>query len=81
VGSGRARLAGRARRTTRRALDDATYAKVCQNGRIVSVAVIIAAAVNGDGRREELDMEIGASEAETFCTAFRVSLRVAACVG
>jgi putative transposase len=49
---------------------DATYVKVCQNGRIVSVAVIIAVDVNSDGRREVLGMEIGASEAETFWTAF-----------
>src|ERR1700722_17340436 len=33
---------------------DATYIKVRQNGRIVSVAAIIAVGVNGDGRREIL---------------------------
>ena len=49
---------------------DATYVKVRQNGRIVSVAVIIAVGVNSDGRREVLGMDIGASEAETFWTAF-----------
>jgi putative transposase len=49
---------------------DATYVKVRQNGRIVSVAVIIAVGVNGDGRREVLGMDIGASEAEPFWTAF-----------
>ena len=49
---------------------DATYVKVRQNGRIVSVAVIIAVGVNGDGRREVLGLEIGASEAEPFWTAF-----------
>ncbi|TQF76226.1 IS256 family transposase, partial [Elioraea sp. Yellowstone] len=49
---------------------DATYVKVRQNGRIVSVAVIVAVAVNGDGRREVLGMDIGPSEAETFWTAF-----------
>jgi transposase-like protein len=49
---------------------DATYVKVRQAGRIVSVAVIIAVAVNTDGRREVLGMDIGASEAETFWTAF-----------
>lgn len=42
---------------------DATYLKVQRGGRIVSVAVIIAVAVNTDGRREVLDMEIGTSEA------------------
>ena len=49
---------------------DATYVKVRQNGRIVSVAVIIAVGVNSDGRREMLGMDIGPSEAETFWTAF-----------
>ena len=49
---------------------DATYVKVRQNNRIVSVAVIIAIGVNNDGRREVLGMDIGPSEAETFWTAF-----------
>ena len=49
---------------------DATYLKVRQAGRIVSVAVTIAVGVNGDGRREVLGMAIGASEAETFWTDF-----------
>jgi putative transposase len=49
---------------------DATYVKVRQSGRVVSVAVIIAVGVNGDGRREILGMDIGPSEAETFWTAF-----------
>src|SRR5437763_3791151 len=49
---------------------DATYVKVRQNGRIVSVAVIVAVGVNSDGRREGLGMDIGPSEAETFWTAF-----------
>ena len=49
---------------------DATYVKARQNGRIVSVAVIIAVGVNTDGRREVLGMAIGASEAETFWTDF-----------
>jgi transposase-like protein len=43
---------------------DATYVKVRQDGRIVSVAAIIAVAVNTDGRREVLGMDIGASAAE-----------------
>jgi len=49
---------------------DATYGKVRQAGRIVSVAVIIAVGVNSDGRREVLGVAIGASEAETFWTEF-----------
>jgi transposase-like protein len=53
---------------------DATYVKVRRNGRIVSVAVIIAVGVNSDGRREVLGMTIGASEAETFWTDFLRSL-------
>ena len=44
--------------------------KVRQNGRIVSVAVIVAVGVNTDGRREVLGMDIGPSEAEPFWTAF-----------
>jgi putative transposase len=47
---------------------DATYVKVRQAGRIVSVAVIIAVGVDADGRREVLGMDIGPSEAETFWT-------------
>lgn len=49
---------------------DATYVKVRQNGRIVSVAVIVAVGVNSDGRREVLGMDIGPSEAETFWAGF-----------
>src|ERR1700750_3348306 len=49
---------------------DATYVKVREAGRIVSVAVIIAVGVNGDGRREVLGLDIGPSEAETFWTEF-----------
>ena len=49
---------------------DATYIKVRQNGRIVSVAVIVAVGANADGRREVLGMAIGPSEAETFWTDF-----------
>ena len=49
---------------------DATYVKVRQNGRVVSVAVIVAVGANSDGRREVLGLDIGPSEAETFWTAF-----------
>lgn len=49
--------------------------KVRQNGRIVSVAVTIAVAVNTDGRREVLGMDIGASEAETFWIDFLRKLK------
>jgi transposase-like protein len=53
---------------------DATYVKVRQGGRIVSVATIIAVAVNTEGRREVLGMATGPSEAEPFWTAFLRSL-------
>lgn len=53
---------------------DATYVKVREQGRIVSVAVIVAVAVNSDGRREVLGISIGVSEAETFWTEFLRSL-------
>jgi transposase-like protein len=53
---------------------DATYVKVREQGRVVSVAVIVAVAVNGDGRREVLGISIGVSEAETFWTEFLRSL-------
>lgn len=53
---------------------DATYVKVRQAGRIVPVAVIIAVAVNTEGRREVIGMEVGVSEAEPFWTNFLRSL-------
>ena len=53
---------------------DATYIKVRQAGRIVTVAATIAMAVNTNGRREVLGMATGASEAETFWTDFLRSL-------
>ncbi len=49
---------------------DATYIKVRQNGRVVSVAVIVAVGANTDGRREVLGMQVGPSEAEPFWTEF-----------
>jgi putative transposase len=54
---------------------DATYLKVRQGGRIVSVAVIIATAVNTDGRREILGLGIGPSEAAVFWGDFLRTLR------
>jgi putative transposase len=49
---------------------DATYVKVREAGRIVSVAVTIAVGVNADGRREVLGMAVGSSEAEPFWLDF-----------
>lgn len=54
---------------------DATYVKVRHNGRVVSVAVVLAIGVNADGRREVLGMDIGLSEAETFWIEFLRKLR------
>lgn len=53
---------------------DATYLKVREGGRIISGAVIVAVAVNEDGKREVLGVTTGPSEAETFWTEFLRSL-------
>lgn len=53
---------------------DATYLKVREGGRIISKAVIVAVAVNEDGKREVLGVATGPSEAETFWTDFLRSL-------
>jgi putative transposase len=49
---------------------DATYIKVRQQGRIVSIAAIIATGVNQDGRREILGLGLGQSEAAAFWIEF-----------
>ncbi len=54
---------------------DATYLKVRQGGRIVSVAAVIAVAANDDGRREIIGLGVGPSEAETFRTEFLRGLK------
>jgi putative transposase len=54
---------------------DATYLKVREGGRIVSIAAIIASAVNADGRREILGLGLGPSEAATFWLGFLRSLQ------
>ena len=53
---------------------DATYVKVREGGRIIRRAVIVAVAVNEDGKREVLGVATGPSEAETFWTDFLRSL-------
>ena len=53
---------------------DATYVKVREGGRIVSMATIVAVGVNTGGRREVLGVATGASEAEPFWRAFLRSL-------
>lgn len=54
---------------------DATYLKARQAGRVVSVAAIIACAVNTDGRREILGLGVGESEAKEFWLTFLRNLR------
>ncbi len=49
---------------------DATYLKVRRGGRIVSVATILAVAVNQLGRREVLGVAVMPSEAEAFWSEF-----------
>jgi hypothetical protein len=49
---------------------DATYLKVRDGGRIVSVAAIIAVAVTTDGRREIVGLGLAPSEAEPFWSGF-----------
>src|ERR1700747_2354984 len=49
---------------------DATYVKVREQGRIVSVAVIRAVGGNGDGRRGVLGLDIGPSAAGSLLAEF-----------
>jgi len=49
---------------------DAKYVKVRENGRVVSMALVLATAVNGQGDREVLGFDIGHSEDGAFWTAF-----------
>ena len=49
---------------------DATYLKVRQNGRVVSMAVVIAISVTAEGRREVLGLDVGPSEEEAFWEQF-----------
>ena len=53
---------------------DATYLRQREGGRVVSVAAIIAVAVNTEGKREIVGLHIGPSEAETFWSGFLKSL-------
>jgi transposase-like protein len=53
---------------------DATYLKVRQDGRVVSMAVVIAIGVNGEGQREVLGLDLGPSEEGAFWLAFLRSL-------
>src|SRR5687768_4985353 len=53
---------------------DATFVKVREGGRVVSMAVVIAIGVNGDGQREVLGLDLGPSEDGAFWLAFLRSL-------
>jgi putative transposase len=53
---------------------DALTQKVREAGRIVNVSVVIATAVNSEGRREILGLDVGTSEDYAFWLAFLRSL-------
>jgi len=49
---------------------DATYVKSRERGSVESQAVVVAVAVNAEGRRETLGMAVGPAETEAFWTDF-----------
>jgi transposase-like protein len=49
---------------------DATYLKVRDGGRVVNKAVVVAVAVNAEGRRETLGLAVGPAETQAFWTEF-----------
>ncbi len=49
---------------------DATFPKVRQDGRVVSMALVIAIGVNARGEREVLGLDVGASETGAFWLSF-----------
>ena len=49
---------------------DATYVRARQDGRVVSLAVVIAVGVRATGAREVLGLDVGASEAGAFWLQF-----------
>jgi putative transposase len=53
---------------------DATFPKVRQDGRVVSMALMIAIGVNARGEREVLGLDVGPSEDGAFWLAFLRSL-------
>ncbi len=53
---------------------DATYLKVRKDGRVISMAVVIAIGVNGQGEREVLGLDVGPSEDGAFWLSFLRSL-------
>ena len=55
---------------------DALTQKVREAGRIVNVSVVVATAVNGEGKREIIGMDVGTSEDGAFWLAFLPTLAV-----
>ena len=53
---------------------DATYHKVREAGRVVSLATVVAVGVNTEGWRQVLGVDVGPSEDQAFWTAFLRSL-------
>ena len=53
---------------------DALTQKVREAGRIVNVSVVVATAINGEGKREIIGMDVGTSEDGAFWLAFLRSL-------
>lgn len=53
---------------------DATYLKVREDGRVVSMAVVIAVGVHASGQREVLGLDVGPSEDGAFWLRFLRSL-------
>jgi putative transposase len=49
---------------------DALSMKVCEGGRVCNTAVLVATAVNADGHRELLGLELGSAEDGASWTAF-----------
>src|SRR6266498_4120250 len=53
---------------------DATFHKVREAGRVISMATVVAVGVNTEGWRQVLGVDVGPSEDQTFWTAFLRSL-------
>jgi len=53
---------------------DATYVKVREDGRVQSMALVVAVGVRADGQREVLGLDLGPSEDGAFWRAFLRSL-------
>ena len=60
---------------------DALTQRVREGGRVVNVAVVVATAVNGQGQREVLGLDCGASEDGAFWLSFLRALAVRGLAG